>query len=118
MDYLPESFLIELGEGPNDSISPVNGGEVDDKPNPFNSVDGRRELKAGDPVAVKNMRYEGSTGKIIDTDGQVATVEFDYNAGKHKFNVADLEFNDYSNDPDNNDGDHELENLRRLAGYQ
>lgn len=118
MDYLPESFIVELGEGPNDSISPVNGGEADDKPNPFDTHNGRRALQIGDPVAVKNMRYEGSTGKVINMQDGVATVALDYDAGKHKFNVADLEFNHHHPHEEKEEGDRDIENLRRLAGYQ
>lgn len=113
MDYLPKSFIVELADGPHDSISPVSGQEANSKVNPFTM----NSLKVGDPVKVTTLRFDGTTGKIIRIEKDVALVQFDFNAGKHKFNVADLELVDKEKEEKSSD-DRELENLRRLAGYQ
>lgn len=126
--YLPESFLTELGEGPNDSQSPVSGAEAESKPNPAMSVGGTRELSIGDPVIVgKNVQFSGEHG-IVDSFGRgnsFVIVKLQKH-GKHSFHTSDVEFDDYADDEDDEyyeddttDYEHnrELDNLRRLSGY-
>lgn len=116
-EYLPESFLVELGEGPGDSGSPISGSTASRKPDPVESKYGTRELKIGDPVIVKNMQHEGKHGIVDDfTDNNdYVIVEFK-DLGKMKFNIADLEYDDYA-DKEEIDANHELNNLRILSGY-
>lgn len=114
--YLPESFLLELGEGPNDS-GPVLNGSPGRKIDPTNSKFGIRELKIGDPVVVKNMKYEGETGLVDDyADNENFVIVDLKKIGKKKFHISDLEYNDYAG-KEEIDADHELNNLRILSGY-
>jgi hypothetical protein len=116
-DYLPESFLVELGEGPSDSISPVNGGNASDNPTPENTKFGTRDLKVGDPVTIKNMKYEGKTGTVdnFTDDKHVVIVDLGKD-GRKKFHVSDLQYDDYANDQEK-DFNHALNNLKTLSGY-
>jgi hypothetical protein len=82
-------------------------------------MDGHRAFKEGDPVVIKNMKYEGKTGKIIDltNDNKIAEVEFK-DGSSHRFNVADLSYDDYANDQDPEESfKHQLANFKKLAGY-
>jgi len=113
--YLPESFLAELGEGPNDSGSPISGAETSGYPNPAESVGGTRELSVGDAVIIKDgVKFGGSTGEIVDfgQDKHFVVVNL-YNHGKHSFQASDVQFNEYADSEEE-----ELDNMRRLAGYR
>lgn len=115
-EYLPESFLAELTDGPGDSNSPINGGEADSKPAPAESEYGTRELKVGDPIIVKATQRHGVVNDLTDDEGTVV-VDFGKD-GKKNFNMSELEYDDYAND--NNEDEsyrHELNNFKKLAGY-
>jgi len=125
-EYLPESFLTELGAGPNDSISPVSGAESSGYPDPAESEFGNRELNVGDPVIITgNVEFSGKTGDVDDfsRDKHFVIVNL-YNYGKHSFHASNVAYNDYAdedNDDNNNDDDDEddraLADLRKLSGY-
>ena len=119
-DYLPESFLVELGEGPSDSNSPVNGSTADSHPDPAMSKFGKRELRVGDPVKITgDVEFQGEKGKVDDIgrDGNFIVVDL-YDQGKKSFQRADVDYDDYGG-KDNEEDDylHALDNFRKLAGY-
>jgi hypothetical protein len=120
-DYLPESFLIELGEGPSDSSSPVSGATADSHPDPVNSKFGKRELKIGDPVKITgDVQFKDNKGKVDDIidDGNSIIIDL-YDQGKQKFQRSDIDFDDYGGeDKDEDDYLHALDNLKKMAGYQ
>ena len=97
IEYLPESFLVELSEGPTDSQSPVSGATAHTKPNPANTIDGKRELNIGDPVIVSgNVKYKGLTGNVEDFgQGRDFVVVNVYNIGKRSFQTTDSSRQDY-----------------------
>ena len=119
-DYLPESFLIELGEGPSDSNSPVNGSTADSHPNPAATQYGHRELKTGDPVKITgDVQFQGEKGVVSDVvgDGNFIVVDLK-EQGKKSFQSCDVEYDDYGGE-DNEEDDylHSLNNFKKLAGY-
>jgi|JFJP01.1.fsa_nt_gi hypothetical protein len=127
--FLPESFLREFEEEPHDSISPVNGEQGSEQPDPKKiGIDENAEtLNIGDPVIIvgKGIEFEGKTGDIYDfgQDKRFVIVNL-YNHGKHSFHSSDVEYNDYDGDEENSEfnddtaeDDRELANLRRLSGY-
>lgn len=119
INYLPEAFLVEMTSDDDESMSPVNGSEANDKPDPTKTKFGTRELRTGDPVLVKNMKFEGHAGTVIEIIGDVAIVALTGGIGKKKFHLSDLEFD--SSDEEHNEEKsamNALNNLRRLAGYQ
>lgn len=116
-DFLPESFLVELSDGPMDSGSPISGGEADAKTNPENSKGGKRELRIGDPVIIKSHEFMDNKGIVDDmTDENVIIVDVQ-DKGKHKFNIQDVEFDPYSDDNEEADYRRQLENFKKLSGY-
>lgn len=119
-DYLPESFLTELGEGPSDSSSPVSGATSNSRPDPTQTKYGKRELEVGDPVKVTgNVQFKGEKGRVDDitNDGNVVVVDL-YDQGKKSFQRADIDFNDYGGkDEEEEDYLHSLNNFKKLAGY-
>lgn len=119
-EYLPESFLIELEEEPHDSSSPISGKEATSKPNPAESKYGHRELGIGDPVIITGrVEFEGKTGYIVDfgQDNHFVVVNL-YNHGRHSFHASNVAYNDYADNEDENaDDDRELDNWRKLSGY-
>lgn len=119
-EYLPESFLVELGEGPSDSNSPVNGSTADSHPNPAATQYGNRELKIGDPVKITGTgQWQGSKGVVDDVvdDGNVIIVEL-RDQGKKSFQASDVAFDDYrGKDDDEDDYLRALNNYKTLAGY-
>jgi len=123
-EYLPESFITELSDAPRDSISPVNGSEVSNYPNPANSVGGVRELNIGDPVIVTGkVQHSGETGVITDFDNErkAFVVVQMKDGGKHSFHSSDVAFNDYDEDDELSDEEQNemsLDNLRKLSGIQ
>jgi len=120
IEYLPESFLVELSEGPTDSQSPVSGAEASNKPNPANTVNGKRELNVGDPVVVSgNVKYKGLTGEVIDFGQNRKFVVVNlYRFGKTSFQLCDLEYDTRADEEhDDEAGAREIENLRKLSGY-
>lgn len=117
---LLEQFIVELGEGPDDSISPING-QQENGPDPTHTVDGKRELNVGDPVIITGkVQFNGCTGDVDDfgKDKKFVVVNL-YNHGKHSFNACDVEFNDYadSDEEDRETTTREIRNLRQLSGY-
>jgi hypothetical protein len=120
-EYVPLSFLRELTDNPGDSRSTLHGQNTNERPESDIPRYRARPLKKGDRVAVKNMKYEGQLGTVtaISTDGNYAMVDIN-RKGKHKFNSSDLEIDsehEHAEDIKNKE-DREIENLRRLAGYQ
>lgn len=119
-EYLPESFLVELGEGPSDSNSPVNGSTSDSRPNPAATQHGNRELKIGDPVKITgDGQWQGAKGTVDDviSDGHVIVVEIK-DQGKKSFRAIDVAFDDYGGkDEEEDDYLRALNNYKTLAGY-
>jgi hypothetical protein len=123
-EYLPESFLTELGAGPNDSISPVSGAESSGYPDPAESKFGNRELNVGDPVIITgNVEFSGKTGDVaaFGRDNHFVIVNL-YNHGKHSFHASNVAYNDYADeehegDDDADEDDRALYDLRKLSGY-
>lgn len=118
-DFLPESFLIELSDGPGDSISPVNGGNSNRNPDPTQTRFGHRELKVGDPVKICNGQFQDEKGKVDDiiNDGNSIVVDL-VNQGKKSFSVRDVDFDDYGGeDQEEDDYLRSLNNLKQMAGY-
>jgi hypothetical protein len=121
-DYLAEGEqLEELSQEETNSSSPISGEERQAQPNPVESVGGTRELGIGDPVIVKDrVQHGGEKGKVVEfgKDKHFVVVEFPGNK-KYSFHASDVEFDDYA---DGNDEDemyqHELNNLRKMSGYQ
>ena len=119
---LIEQFITELTDGPNDSQSPLNGGQ-EKGPDPTQTGrDGKRELNIGDPVIISDkVQFGGKTGVVDDfgTNKHFVIVNL-YNHGKHSFHESDVEYNDYADSEEEEEEDahrHEIDNLRRLSGY-
>lgn len=119
-EYLPESFLAELAEGPSDSNSPVSGATADGHPNPANSEFGKRELKIGDPVKVTGDVFsKGEKGVVdnIEDSGNLIVVELKHQ-GKKSFKRADIDFDEYEGKDDEEDSYRRaINNYKKLAGY-
>jgi len=119
-DYLPESFLVELGEGPSDSNSPVSGATADGHPNPAKSEFGKRELKVGDPVKVTgDVQSQGQKGVVdnIEDDGNLIVVDLKHQ-GKKSFKRTDIDFDEYEGKDDEEDSYRRaLNNYKKMAGY-
>lgn len=119
-DYLPESFLVELGEGPSDSSSPVSGATASNHPDPAATHHGNRELKMGDPVKVTgDVQFQGEKGIVTDvvSDGNFVVVDLK-EQGKKSFQSCDVEYDDYGGEDDEEDDYlHSLNNFKKLAGY-
>lgn len=119
-DFLPESFLTELSDGPSDSSSPVSGATADGHPNPAQTNYGKRELNVGDPVkVVGDVELKGSKGKVDDIfdDGDSIIVNL-HGQGRKRFRRPDVEFDEYCGKDDNEDAYlHSLNNFKKLAGY-
>lgn len=108
--FLPESFLTELADGPHDSISPVNGSMVYDQPDPrqLGLKEDADELNVGDPVTIiGNVEFRGESGEIVDfgTDKRSVVVQLG-NIGRHLFHSSDVELAK----------DDELSHIKRLSG--
>lgn len=126
--FLPESFLAELTEVPNDSASPIHGGQ-DKGPDPTKtSASGTRDLTRGDQVKVSgNVEYRGAVGTVVDfptrngiDDSSFVVVELK-GKGKHSFHSSDVEYYDHDEDNDDEDDDAELDRMRhsisQLRGF-
>jgi hypothetical protein len=120
--YLPESFLVELGEAPAETNSPISGAQVEHQPNPALTKNGMRELNVGDPIKVKSGRTQGAgeTGTIEDfgQNKHFIIVKFNSDGSKHSYHESDIEFDDSAEDEDDEIPDRELHNLRRLSGIE
>jgi transcription antitermination factor NusG len=116
-EFLPESFLTELTDANIDSISPINGGDDDNKPDPLETKNGKRELNIGDPVIVNTDALRGKKGVVDNVDGDEITVSIE-KMGNEILNVRDVEYDHY-HDPENDKEsyEHALNNLKQLAGY-
>lgn len=116
---LLEQFIFELGEGPDDSQSPLNGEQSDDEPDPTKTKDGKRELNIGDPVTITGeVQFQGKTGDVTDfgKDKHFIVVNL-YNHGKHSFHASDVEFNDYAGSEDEDADNRALQSIRQIRGF-
>jgi hypothetical protein len=126
--FLPESFIAELAEVPNDSTSPIHGGQ-DKGPDPTKtSASGTRELARGDQIKViGNVDGQGAVGTVIDfptrngiDDPSFVVIEIK-GKGKHSFHSSDVEYYDHDTDNDDEEDDAELDrmrqSIRQIRGY-
>jgi hypothetical protein len=122
--YLPESFLVELSEGPTDSVSPLGGGsDTSATPNANELARTQNELQLDDKVKiVGNVDKRGEKGRITNFDSNKSFVVVQLRNGKdYSFHVSDVEYVDPETDHDEDDEEdeeheRELNNWRELAG--
>ncbi len=121
--FLPESFLVELSEGPTDSTSPLGGGaEMSERPNASELARTQNELQLDDKVRITgNVDKRGESGRITNFDSNKSFVVVQLRNGKdYSFHVSDVEYVDPETESDDDEEDEEdareLNNWRELAG--